>query len=204
MIVTCKLKPNIILLAHTFFFPDVLCFNIVPVLIGMARAIGRSSDEETPLISILMSLKKGMSGRVPLVEQTQRESRKAFYAVRPILPRTLSSHILAADCPSPSTSPTPFDFGGESWRERSPSPMTSASRDSLAPEEGCESPASFYFNKIGSSFTRTKPWGFEIIPEQDHLKFSSSHLQTLVSVVSVWAKRKLSSVTVRCWTHLPL
>ena len=42
-----------------------------------------------------------------------------------------------------------------------------------------------YFNKVGSSFTGVKPWGFDIIPEEDHLKFSSAHLQSLVSLVSI-------------------
>ena len=54
--------------------------------------------------------------------------------------------------------------------------------------------------QVGSSFTRTRPWGFEIIPEQDHLKFSSSHLQTLLGVVGwqCW----LWNLSVHLW--LPL
>ena len=71
-------------------------------------------------------------------------------------------------------------------RERSPSPNDpkyTSTRNSPAPEEKIN-PAAHYFNKMGSNFTRIRPWGFEIIPEQDHLRFSSAHLQTLVYLVS--------------------
>ncbi|XP_041348000.1 phosphatidylinositol 4-kinase alpha-like [Gigantopelta aegis] len=168
---------------------DTLCFSIVPVLIGMARAMGRSSDENRPLISYLLSVKTGQ----PYSEQEQEKatSKRSFSTFRPILPRTLSSLVLNSESPSPhSPSPTPFDYSERAKRERSPSPLLVSFRDSPGSNDKGD-PAMVYFNKVGSSFTRTKPWGFEIIPEQDHIKFSTSHLQTLVNV----AKRLLNKDT---------
>ena len=161
---------------------DTLCFSIVPILIGMARAIGRSSDEDQPLISYLLSVKTGQPYSEP--EQDSPTNKRSFSTFRPILPRTLSSLILNSESPSPhSPSPTPFDYSEKNRRERSPSPLSVSVRETMGSDNKPEF-ASFYFNKVGASFTRTRPWGFEIIPEQDHIKFSTSHLQTLVSVVS--------------------
>ncbi|XP_046360282.2 phosphatidylinositol 4-kinase alpha-like isoform X1 [Haliotis rufescens] len=163
---------------------ETLASSIVPILIGMARAVGRSSDEERPLISYVLSINTGKP--YPVQEDNNPTSKRAFSTFRPILPRTLSSLVISSDSPSPtSPSPTNLDYV-DGHRERSPSPLSVSMRDGLNVEDKVD-PASTYFNKVGSSFTRTKPWGFEIIPEQDHLPFSSAHLQTLVSV----AKRLL-------------
>ncbi|ESO97694.1 hypothetical protein LOTGIDRAFT_103639 [Lottia gigantea] len=169
---------------------DVLCFNIVPILLGLARSIGRSSDEDKPLISNVLYVNNGGKSVLPVAEQeTVQTHRRAFSTFRPILPRTLSSLVINTESPSP-TSPIPFDYP-ENRRERSPSPLLPPSRESIhSNSEKEERPplTSVYLNKVAASFTRTKPWGFEIIPEQDHLEFCSSHLQTLVSV----AKRLLN------------
>ncbi|KAK7505986.1 hypothetical protein BaRGS_00002708 [Batillaria attramentaria] len=158
---------------------DTMCMSTVPVLMGMARAIGRSSDEETPLISYLLSVHRELRVE-PSGQSTQPavQQRRSFNTFRPILPRTMSSLLLNSDLPSPTTpQSTRLDPPEFSVRERSPSPLDiGPSKEGT--EEGSVDPAD-----VGSSFTRTKPWGFEIIPEQDHLKFSSNHLQTLVGVV---------------------
>ncbi|KAJ8312892.1 hypothetical protein KUTeg_010265 [Tegillarca granosa] len=166
-----------------------LCTVIVPLLIGMARAIGRSSDEDTPLISILFPTEA--IPKVVSVSEDSSEPSKTFTNFRSILPRTMSTHIISQDNVSSNpSSPTGFptiDFPGSRSRERSPSPMASHTAEKQPLEEAVE-PAVLYFNKIGSSFTRTRPWGFEIIPEEDHIKFTSSNLQNLVAM----AKRLLS------------
>ncbi|PVD31364.1 hypothetical protein C0Q70_06776 [Pomacea canaliculata] len=178
------------LLEGTYDIPEgTICSSIVPVLIGMVRAIGRSSDDEMPLISYLLSVHLDL--RKEVAEQPQDQAakqRRSFNTFRPILPRTMSSLVLSSDLPSPtSPQPTRLDAPELPSRERSPSPLdVGPGRDNGV--TGDSDPVEVYFNKVGSSFTRTKPWGFEIIPEQDHLKFSSSHLQTLVAV----AKRLLN------------
>ncbi|KAK7087993.1 hypothetical protein V1264_021976 [Littorina saxatilis] len=169
---------------------DTLCQYMVPILMGMCRAVGRSSDEEMPLISYLLSVHRDSRVEAPENQESQLvQQRKSFNAFRPILPRTMSTLVLnQTDLPSPTSHSllSPPDF---TTRECSSSPLETqghGGKEGAVDEQG--DPADLQFNKVGSSFTRTKPWGFEIIPEEDHLKFSSSHLQTLVGV----AKRLLN------------
>lgn len=165
---------------------ETLCTSIVPTLIGMARAIGRSSDDRTPLINLLFPLPSQCFATVESPEDTNSPPKRPFTKFRSIFPRTLSSHVITPESPTsptPGTTENPADFR----RERSPSPMA-PTQQKIGSADDMLDPTVRYFNKVGSSFTRTKPWGFEIIPEEDHLKFSSSQLQTLVSV----AKRLLS------------
>ena len=79
------------------FITDTLCRCIVPVLLGMARAMGRSGDDEEALISKIFSLEKLSH---PDVSQENGEEKKAFTTFRSILPRTMSSHIITPDSPS--------------------------------------------------------------------------------------------------------
>ena len=166
-----------------FFFSETLCTSIVPTLIGMARAIGRSSDDNTPLINLLFPLPSQCSAAFEPLEDASSPPKRPFTKFRSIFPRTLSSHVITPESPTsptPGSTENPADFR----RERSPSPMAPTQQKSGSADDMLD-PTVRYFNKVGSSFTRTKPWGFEIIPEEDHLKFSSSQLQTLVSVVGI-------------------
>lgn len=45
-----------------------------------------------------------------------------------------------------------------------------------------------YCNVWGSSFTKIKPWGLEIVPEQQHLQFTMPQLQKLFDTVSCVVK----------------
>ncbi|VDI78282.1 phosphatidylinositol 4-kinase A [Mytilus galloprovincialis] len=161
---------------------DILCSATVPILIGMARAIGRSSDDETNLISKLFPPENIV--KAPTSVQDEAPKEKTFSSFRPILPRTLSSHVLNLDSSGPS-SPTmhqSFEALCSRSRERSPTPMLPQKQEK---KENTVDDTVHYFNKIGSNFTRTKPWGFEILPEhpeEEHLKFSSGHVQRLVAI----------------------
>ncbi|XP_021377626.1 phosphatidylinositol 4-kinase alpha-like isoform X3 [Mizuhopecten yessoensis] len=169
----------------------VLCTAIVPTLIGMSRAIGRSSDGSVPLISILFPSEATRKSKVPPVDTSADSKVMSF---RSILPRTMSSHVIAQESSGPS-SPVNIPslaFPSPRSRERSPSPIPNQIKEKPTQDEELD-PAVHYFNKVGSSLTQTKPWGFEIIPERDHLKFSSSHLQTLVGV----ARRLLNKDSLR-------
>ncbi|CAG2245012.1 PI4KA [Mytilus edulis] len=161
---------------------DILCSATVPILIGMARAIGRSSDDETNLISKLFPPENIV--KAPTSVQDEAPKEKTFSSFRPILPRTLSSHVLNLDS-SGLSSPTmhqSFEALCSRSRERSPTPMLPQKQEK---KENTVDDTVHYFNKIGSNFTRTKPWGFEILPEhleEEHLKFSSGHVQRLVAI----------------------
>ncbi|KAK3587137.1 hypothetical protein CHS0354_006778 [Potamilus streckersoni] len=167
---------------------ETLCRATVPILLGMARAIGRSSDDQKPFISVLYSLDKEIS--LPVLDEAE-PFKKSFTTFRSILPRTLSSHVITPDSPSTPSAHHAIEFSEYYRRERSPSPKAAATRISFAASDTKIDPKVHYFNKVGSSFTHTKPWGFEIIPEQDHLKFDVSHLQALLALAKRLLKKEL-------------
>ena len=76
---------------------DTVCKCTVPVLFGMARAIGRSSDDEEALISKMFRIEKPTFVDV---EEENDNLKKSFTTFRAILPRTMSSHIITPDSPS--------------------------------------------------------------------------------------------------------
>ncbi|XP_062588022.1 phosphatidylinositol 4-kinase alpha-like isoform X3 [Saccostrea cucullata] len=166
-----------------------LSLIIIPLLFGLIRALGRSSDGIKPLISLLYpseSVQKEHS--TPKDDKEEEEEEKTF-TFRSILPRTISTHLIYSDPVSPVT-PTGgslSEFPTMRYRERSPSPLGVQTPVKPGQEEDVEA-STYYFSKIASSFTCVKPWGFEIIPERDHLVFSQTQLQRLVSLT----KRLLS------------
>ena len=165
-------------------FLEILCSATVPILIGMARSIVRSTNDDTFLIAKIFPSENLVHAPVSVQDDLPKE--KTFSSFRPILPRTLSSHVLNLDSsPSSPTMHQSFEALCSRSRERSPSPMLPRREEKK--EDDIIDDTVHYFNKVGSNFTRTKPWGFEIIPEnpeEEHLKFSSTNIQKLVSVVS--------------------
>lgn len=156
----------------------------IPLLFGLIRALGRSSDGSKHLISLLYpseSVHKELS--VPSKEEENEEDENTF-TFRSILPRTISSHLIYSDPNSP-VSPTRGnvpEIPTTKFRERSPAPL--GVQDPGKPgQEGEVEASTHYFCKIASSFTSVKPWGFEIIPEKDHLVFTPTQLQRLLSQV---------------------
>ncbi|KAK3083088.1 hypothetical protein FSP39_013642 [Pinctada imbricata] len=169
---------------------DKLSSVIVPLILGMSRALGRSSNDHQPLISRLFpseSLVKKASAVT-----VEKENDRSVTGFRAILPRTMSSQLLNLDATTP-TSPSGvpvFDFPTHRGRERSPSPMSHSLPEKPGQTNDLD-PAVHYFCKIGSNFTATKPWGLEIIPETNHLKFSSNLLQRLLSLTKRILSKKV-------------
>ena len=136
----------------------MLCQSIVPILMGMARAVGRSSDEEMPLISYLLSVHRDL--RAETQEDARSRAaprRRSFNPFRPILPRTMSTLVLSqSDLPSPSsTSPSVhLDAPDFAPRERSPSPLEAWGHGGgggvvgAAAAEEVDDPADLHFNKV--------------------------------------------------------
>ncbi|XP_053375288.1 phosphatidylinositol 4-kinase alpha-like [Mercenaria mercenaria] len=170
---------------------DTLCSCIVPILLGLSRALGRSSDERESLISQLFAPDKPVPCQT--TAQVKDEGGKSFTSFRPILPRTLSTHMIG----TPDTPSTPSGLSDyfDTHRERTPSPnLASPVKTPSAPVK-IENPdlKLIYFDRWGSSFTKIRPWGFEIIPEQEHLVFTSSHLRRLFDT----AKRLLDKTLLK-------
>lgn len=123
---------------------DILCSSAVPTLIGMARAIGRSSDGEMPLISFLLSVHRNLRSEI-VVHQPAAQQRRSFNTFRSILPRTMSALMLNSDLPSPTSPQGLLEMPEWSLQhEQSPSPL-----DILpVSEDGADlDPADIYFNK---------------------------------------------------------
>ncbi|BFZ04518.1 hypothetical protein BsWGS_07556 [Bradybaena similaris] len=200
MAVTCE-QP-------TALSADILCFRQIPILLGLARSMGRSSDEECSLISYLLSVREAPISmqRVPEPEPANnRNQANTFNTFRSIMPRTLSSVFVQTDGGVSTTSGSTDAIGDgsydrkSSYRDRSPSPLDTSSRENNSLTGGSGGtpcallPYTIYFNKIASSFTRTRPWGFEIIPEQDHIKFNEKQLDWILQLAKRLLKRKVLS-----------
>lgn len=138
--------------SHLFnsFLADTLCQYMVPILMGMCRAVGRSSDEEMPLISYLLSVHRDSRVEAPENQESQLvQQRKSFNAFRPILPRTMSTLVLnQTDLPSPTSHSllNPPDF---TTRECSTLPLETqghGGKEGAVDEQG--DPADLQFNKV--------------------------------------------------------
>ncbi|XP_056020742.1 phosphatidylinositol 4-kinase alpha-like isoform X2 [Ostrea edulis] len=175
---------------------DKLSLTTIPLLFGVIRALGRSSDGNKPLISLLYpseSINREHRNPTNSQEEEEDEDEKTF-TFRSILPRTISTHLIYSDPVSP-VSPTGGnvpEYPTMRFRERSPSPLAVQVSGKTNQEEDVEC-STHYFRKIASSFTCVKPWGFEIIPEKDHLVFSSSQLQRLLSLTKKLLNKEVLS-----------
>ncbi|XP_052714253.1 phosphatidylinositol 4-kinase alpha-like isoform X6 [Crassostrea angulata] len=182
---------------------EKLSLITIPVLFGLIRALGRSSDGSKHLISLLYpseSVHKELS--VPSKEEENEEDENTF-TFRSILPRTISSHLIYSDPNSP-VSPTRGnvpEIPTTKFRERSPAPL--GVQDPGKPgQEGEVEASTHYFCKIASSFTSVKPWGFEIIPEKDHLVFTPTQLQRLLSQTIKLLNKELLTNTNTAYTWM--
>lgn len=165
-------------------FKELMSLATIPLLFGLIRALGRSSDGNKPHISLLFPSESVQKERSQVSEEEEEGEEEKTFAFRSILPRTISSHLIYSDPASPisPTGGSMAEFPTMNFRERSPTPLGVQSPGKPGQEGEVES-SSFYFCKIASSFTCVKPWGFEIIPEQDHLVFTQDQLNRLLSQV---------------------
>ncbi|XP_060554504.1 phosphatidylinositol 4-kinase alpha-like isoform X3 [Ruditapes philippinarum] len=168
---------------------NMLCSCIVPIMLGLGRALGRSSDERESLISQLFAPDKPLPCQP--TPQVKDERGKSFTSFRPILPRTLSTHMIG----TPDTPSTPSGLSDyfDTQRERTPSPNLASPVKTASPPVKIENPdlKLIYFNRWGSTFTKIRPWGFEIIPEQEHLVFTINHLHKLFDIAKVLLDKAL-------------
>lgn len=168
-------------------FAEKLSLITIPLLFGLIRALGRSSDGNKHLISLLYP-SESVHKELSVPTEGEEEEDENTFTFRSILPRTISSHLIYSDPNSP-VSPTRGivpEIPTTKFRERSPTPL--GVQDPGKPgQEGEVESSTHYFCKIASSFTSVKPWGFEIIPEKDHLVFTPNQLQILLSQVCLCA-----------------
>ena len=86
--------------------------RLLPMLLGLARSLGRSSDEECSLISYLLSVhSKPQASQVIATEPDPLPQKSNFSTFRSILPRTLSTVFGQSDVAE----------NGDNFQERQPS-----------------------------------------------------------------------------------
>ncbi|XP_074644001.1 phosphatidylinositol 4-kinase alpha-like [Tubulanus polymorphus] len=155
-----------------------LCKYIVPSFIGMARAIGRCSDDKISLLCKLFP--PPVSPAAVIVDESKNKTKKSFATFRPIIPRSLSYNIMSEIGQIDSDA---HNF--QSFRQKSPSPVENALDHD--PDNDQMDTRFYYFNKVGSSFTKTKPWGFEIqvMTQKSYLSFTTLQLQTVLTLAKL-------------------
>ncbi|XP_064651813.1 phosphatidylinositol 4-kinase alpha-like isoform X3 [Lineus longissimus] len=145
----------------------------------MARSLGRTKDDKTPLISHIFP--PPVSPAAVIVEENKKahSSKKAFTTFRSIIPRSLSYNILTEATQSNDSLDVVRGF-----RQKSPSPGEVSDNSSNGADDDPDmvDPRHHFFNQVGSSFTRMKPWGLAPVQHKTHLIFSLSQLQTVLHV----------------------
>ncbi|CAB3384659.1 Hypothetical predicted protein [Cloeon dipterum] len=134
-----------------------LCKATIPVLMGMARAMGRFGDpDDTPLISKIFPLTPPMppEQRAKCDSETNSSRTRNFAQFRIIIPRSLSGNMLA--------------------QENQDIPDSSFSKfSSLRKTQSNCDPTTNFFTKIGSSFTQ--------LPNSTSF-YSIIHLQSVLAL----------------------
>ncbi|XP_076062775.1 phosphatidylinositol 4-kinase III alpha isoform X2 [Oratosquilla oratoria] len=161
-----------------------LCRATVPVILGLARALGRSTSTDPPLLVRIFP--PPVIPTPVIAESQQLPKKKSFSNFRPIIPRSLSSNLpTCADVVSLASVESDRDIS-----LRVPGAPNNK-RPSLQSQQSVPyDPKIYFFQKYGSSFGASLPQ----VAQYDHtLVFPVQHLQTvLASTKKLLAKEVLS------------
>ncbi|XP_066970314.1 phosphatidylinositol 4-kinase alpha isoform X2 [Macrobrachium rosenbergii] len=162
-----------------------ICRGTVPVLLGLARALGRSTSGDPLFLRIFPPA----TIPAPVIsEAPQMSKKKSFSTFRPIIPRSLSATLPSnLDVVSLVSVDSDRDIG---LRIPTGGPNK---RPSLQSQQSVPyDPKVYFFQKYGSSFGANLPQ----VVEYDHtLVFPVQHLQTVLSnAKKLLAKEVLSSL----------
>ena len=195
--------------------PGEFCHHKVPILLGLARALGRTPDKGnmTPLLCQLYPrpglaspiTPQGGSGSIRSPLQSRSSSpHRAFSTFRSIVPRSMSHNILTSsasqnDLLSPNYVP----------RQQSPSPSETLSSDTKQQQQGAQEvidPRTHYFDKVGSTFPQDgESWENGEGKRPYSVDMTTAQLQTILNLVeyisTVFASEVSSS---RCPSLLAL
>ena len=167
----------------------MLCRVKVPTLLGMARSMGRVSESNTPLFSRLFPPPpqpdlSTYTYKKPTIPQSPK---KSFSQFRPIIPRSLSSNILSVEASKQPAFSSQYDLTVTSIssltsNRRSPSPVDAPGGENANSEP--DDPYYILMNRVGSGFEKEESSANDNSDENDGLRFSSTQLQTLLTLVS--------------------
>ncbi|XP_063216675.1 phosphatidylinositol 4-kinase alpha isoform X2 [Bacillus rossius redtenbacheri] len=147
-----------------------LCRSTVPVLIGLARSMGRFCTADPPLLCRLFP--PAEPSFPTAADERLVGNKKSFSNFRSIIPRSLSGNLPSADTVSIGSS-------GEGAEN-----TNSLKRPSLQSHQSVPyDPTTYFFSKYGSSFNQFPYMRFAESPgKRARLQFSIVHLQSVLAM----------------------
>ncbi|XP_026313549.1 phosphatidylinositol 4-kinase alpha [Hyposmocoma kahamanoa] len=152
-----------------------LCKSTVPILIGLARSMGRYSTVDPPLLCRLFPQPSSpVKAKEPeqYFEYSTLDKKRKFNQFRPIIPRSLSGNLNPMNDIVENGSDT-LDSGTGTLKRGSLHSYHSVPYD----------PTTYFFTKYGSSFNQFPYMRFSESPEKrNSVQFFVTYLQSILSI----------------------
>ncbi|XP_045770623.1 phosphatidylinositol 4-kinase alpha [Maniola jurtina] len=153
-----------------------LCKSTLPILIGLARSMGRYATVEPPLLCRLFpqpSSPVKTKEPEPSFEYSTLDKKRKFNQFRPIIPRSLSGNLNPNNEVIVENGNDTVDSTGETLKRGSFHSYNSVPYD----------PTTYFFHKFGSSFNQFPYMRYSESPEKRiSIQFYVTYLQSILSL----------------------
>lgn len=153
-----------------------LCKGTIPLLIGLARSMGRYSTVDPPLLCRLFpqpSSPVKSKEPEPNFEYSTLDKKRKFNQFRPIIPRSLSGNLNPNNENILENGTDTIDSGGGTLKRGSLHSYSSVPYD----------PTTYFFHKFGSSFNQFPYMRFSESPEKRiNVQFYVAYLQSILTL----------------------
>ncbi|KAJ0173228.1 hypothetical protein K1T71_011404 [Dendrolimus kikuchii] len=153
-----------------------LCKSTIPVLIGLARSMGRYSTVDPPLLCRLFPQPPSpvkTKEPEPNFEYSTLDKKRKFNQFRPIIPRSLSGNLNPKNENILENGCDTIDSTGGTLKRGSLHSYSSVPYD----------PTTYFFHKFGSSFNQFPYMRFSESPEKRiNVQFYVTYLQSILSL----------------------
>lgn len=162
-----------------------LCKSTVPVLIGLARSMGRYATVDLPLLCRLFPQPPSpvkVKEQEPNFEYSTLDKKRKFNQFRPIIPRSLSGNLNPNNEHILENGADTVDSTGGTLNRGSLHSYSSVPYD----------PTTYFFHKFGSSFNQFPYMRFSESPEKRiNVQFYVTYLQSILSIAKRLLVKKL-------------
>lgn len=159
-----------------------LCKSTIPVLVGLARSMGRYATVDPPLLCRLFPQPPSpvkTKEPEPNFEYSTLDKKRRFNQFRPIIPRSLSGNLNPNNEHILENGNDTIDSNGSALKRGSLNSYHSVPYD----------PTTYFFHKFGSSFNQFPYMRFSESPEKRvNVQFYVTYLQSILTL----AKRLLT------------
>lgn len=153
-----------------------LCKSTIPVLVGLARSMGRYATVDPPLLCRLFPQPPSpvkTKEPEPNFEYSTLDKKRKFNQFRPIIPRSLSSNLNLDKEHILENGMDTIDSNGSTLKRGSLNSYHSVPYD----------PTTYFFHKFGSSFNQFPYMRFSESPEKRvNVQFYVTYLQSILSL----------------------